>query len=425
LSDIAVELDEKRLTEPGFYYGWVNLAVAALAMIATLPGRTQGLGLITEPMLNDLHLGRLQYATMNGWATLIGSAFALACGPLIDRLGVRVVLTAVVAALSAAVLAMARVTTPHGLLLPLVLTRGFGQSALSVVSLTIVGKWFVRRLPVAMGVYSILISMGFVIAFVVVGKGAMHFGWRPVWSWIGWFLVAVALIGWIFVRRSPESIGVAVDGGDDENDVTTPHSPLPAQFTLPQALRTSAFWAFALSGAIFALVSTGLMLFNEAVLTERGYPRETMVPVLGVITFTGLFANFLGGWLAERWPIGRLMGAGMFFLAASLVMLPLARGRPMVYAYAVAIGIAGGVVMVVFFVCWGKVFGRRHLGSIQGAAQILTVLGSAAGPIALQMSVKYTHTSATLLFGLAPVVVLLGAWCMLVPAPQTPPSGLT
>ena len=38
-----------------FYYGWVNLAVAALAMVGTLP-RTQGLGLITEPLLADLQL---------------------------------------------------------------------------------------------------------------------------------------------------------------------------------------------------------------------------------------------------------------------------------------------------------------------------------------------------------------------------------
>ena len=36
------------------YYGWTVLCVAALGMVATLPGRTQGLGLITEPLLLDL-----------------------------------------------------------------------------------------------------------------------------------------------------------------------------------------------------------------------------------------------------------------------------------------------------------------------------------------------------------------------------------
>ena len=55
------------------YYGWVVLGVAALAMVGTLPGRTQGLGLITEPLLRDLGLSRVDYAQINLVATLIGA----------------------------------------------------------------------------------------------------------------------------------------------------------------------------------------------------------------------------------------------------------------------------------------------------------------------------------------------------------------
>ena len=47
------------------YYGWVVLAVAALAMVGTLPGRTQGLGLITEPLLRDLAVDRVRFAEIN------------------------------------------------------------------------------------------------------------------------------------------------------------------------------------------------------------------------------------------------------------------------------------------------------------------------------------------------------------------------
>src|SRR5437763_1788659 len=52
----------KVLERPGwpaawpFYYGWVNVLLAALAMTATLPGRTHGLGLITRPLLEDMQL---------------------------------------------------------------------------------------------------------------------------------------------------------------------------------------------------------------------------------------------------------------------------------------------------------------------------------------------------------------------------------
>ena len=38
---------ERRGAGVNVYYGWVVLGVAALAMVGTLPGRTQGLGLIT------------------------------------------------------------------------------------------------------------------------------------------------------------------------------------------------------------------------------------------------------------------------------------------------------------------------------------------------------------------------------------------
>src|ERR1700704_3273599 len=68
---------------------WGNVVLAALLMVATLPGRTQGLGLITEPMLADLKLDRVAYANINLWATLIGSAFCLPAGWLLDRAGLR------------------------------------------------------------------------------------------------------------------------------------------------------------------------------------------------------------------------------------------------------------------------------------------------------------------------------------------------
>lgn len=79
-------------------YRWVVLVLAAAAMVGTLPGRTQGLGLVTEPLIADLGIGRVQYAQLNLWATLIGSLCAIGIGRFIDRFGARLVLTAVAAA---------------------------------------------------------------------------------------------------------------------------------------------------------------------------------------------------------------------------------------------------------------------------------------------------------------------------------------
>ena len=79
------------------YWSWVQVVIAALAMVATLPGRTHGLGLITVPLMRDLQLEETHYATLNLWATLLGAAFCVPWGWLLDKLGTRLVLNEFVA----------------------------------------------------------------------------------------------------------------------------------------------------------------------------------------------------------------------------------------------------------------------------------------------------------------------------------------
>ncbi len=195
------------------YYGWVVLFVAAAAMVGTLPGRTQGLGLVTEPLLADLNIGRIDYAQLNLWATLIGAAGAIGIGRFLDRVGSRVVLTVVATALGITVVLMSRVTTFAELAVAITLTRALGQSALSVVSIAMVGHWFVRRIDMAMAVYSVALSIGFMIAFPIVGSLVQRSGWRAAWFAVGAsILVVLVPLGLVLVRRSPESIGIAADG---------------------------------------------------------------------------------------------------------------------------------------------------------------------------------------------------------------------
>jgi MFS family permease len=328
----------------GVYYGWTNVALAALAMVGTLPGRTQGLGLITEQLLADLRIDRVSFAAINLWATLIGSLFCLPCGRLVDRLGSRAVLTAVVAALAAAVLGMTAAGGVLWLGVAITLTRGLGQSALSVVSLTLVGKWFGRRLNYAMGIYSLLVGVGFIAAFPSVGSAVVAFGWRTAWSGVGWvLLLVVAPLAWIAVRNGP-------DQRMTEFDSAGPAGPAAlADFTLPEALRTTAFWLFALSSSLFGLVYSGISLFNQSILEQRGFDASVFHQVLVISTMLGLVANFAGGWIASRWSIQRLMGLGMGMLAGALLALPLVRSYTHVVLYGAAMGISGGAATVVFF----------------------------------------------------------------------------
>src|SRR5215210_7093006 len=91
-------------------YRWAHVALAALAMVATLPGRTHGLGLFTEPIRRTFDLDEDSYGTLNMWATLIGGLFCFPCVWLLDRLGTRFVLAGIAAALGATVIGMSLVT---------------------------------------------------------------------------------------------------------------------------------------------------------------------------------------------------------------------------------------------------------------------------------------------------------------------------
>lgn len=391
------------------YLAWANLVMAALAMVGTLPGRTQGLGLITEPILSDLHVDRVAYAAINLWATLIGSLFCLPCGRLVDRFGSRLVVTFVVAALGATVLVMSGATGVAALAITITLTRGFGQSALSVVSLALVGKWFTRRLSMAMGIYSLIVGMGFIAAFPSVGAAVQHYGWRAAWNGTGWALLAVLTpLAWLVVR----------DGISKERVVPEEDPAFQRDLSFSEALRGPAFWTFAVSSAVFGLVYSGIALFNQSILEQRGFNATTYYNVLVISTLLGLVANFLGGWLATRWPIQRLMGLGMAVLAGALLMLPLVKTYAHVMAYGIAMGVSGGIVTVVFFSVWGQVYGRKHLGRIQGAAQMMTVLASAVGPLLLAETLRRTGSYDLIFYLLAAIVTGLGAasWVVRLPA---------
>lgn len=416
---------ELRRPAPGpfalpFYYGWVNLALAALAMVGTLPGRTQGLGLITEPLLADLQIDRVHFAQINLWATLLGALFCLGVGRAMDRFGGRAVLTVVSAALGAVVLWMSGAEGVAAIALLITFTRGLGQSALSVVSITIVGKWFVRRLNAAMAVYTVALSVGFMAAFPLVGAAVVEYGWRAAWAAVGLsLLLGLAPLGWLFVRRSPEACRLQPDG---VRPVEEEAGEARAGRTLRQALGTPAFWVFGLASAVYGLTASGIALFNESILAERGFGASTYHRSLVIVALTSLAGNFLGGWLASKWPMNRLLALAMGLLACSLLALPHVATQAHVAAYAVVMGLAGGFVIVIFFSFWSRAYGRTHLGKIQGAAQALTVVASAVGPLLLAGCVAATGSYAAIFYLLGLVVSGLGVSSWFVALPQALPG---
>lgn len=391
--------------------------VAAFAMVGTLPGRTQGLGLITEPLLRDLQMDRVQFARINLWATLIGALFSIGVGRLIDRFGSRIVLTVTVLSLASVVLGMSAASNVAAIAILITLTRGIGQSALSVVSITMVGQWFVRRLNLAMAVYTIALSIGFMLAFPLIGAIVLSNGWRTAWWIVGLaLLVGLAPLALLLVRRSPESCSIDIDGEARSDDVGR---EVREDYTLGEALSTPSFWVFGVASAVYGLIASGIALFNESILAERRFDASTYHRSLIIVALTSLVGNFLGGWIASKWKMNRLLAVAMVLLAGSLVALPHVSTQMHVALYAAVMGLAGGFVIVIFFSFWSAAYGRKHLGKIQGIAQALTVIASALGPLILAETASRTGSYATIFYLLTVVVLLLALCAWFVKVPQT------
>ena len=166
-----------------------------------------------------------------------------------------------------------------------------------------VGQWFVRSIDTAMAIYSIVMSIGFMIAFPVVGSLVQSWGWRSAWLAIGVALIVVLAPLSLLVRQA-RSTGITLTQQYD------------ARLTHRRRLRnagrkrssTPAFWIFAIGAALYGLVASGIGLFNESILAERGFGPDVYYQTLIVTAMTALTGNFGGGWLAMRMSLPNAAG---------------------------------------------------------------------------------------------------------------------
>ena len=396
------------------YYGWVNVVMGALAMTATLPGRTHGLGLITKPLLDDLNMPEQVFSYLNFWAIMLGTLLSWPSSWLVDRFGTRIVGGAVAVGLGAAVVAMSFVHDEFPLFVCLLLVRGLGQGALSAVSMAMVGKWFAHRIGLAMGVYSVLLGIGFVASTPTFQYLVEEYGWRSPWNYLGLTLLfGLGPLILLLVRSVPPSRNLEeFDPESDERDRVSRQDA-----TLLEALASPAFWVYSVASSMFGLTWSAIMLFYQLILAERGFGSDTYRFAMTIFVAVGMASNLLGGWACRHWPMGRLLGMGMILLAASLGVFPLVRAEWEVVVFTAVFGASGGLITVIYFSFYGKAFGRSQLGRIQGTAHILSVFTSALGPVLLTWTRESSGSYDGFFYASVPLLLVLGfaGWWVAMP----------
>ena len=241
-------------------------------------------------------------------------------------------------------------------------------------------------------------------------------GWRTTWLWLGvitWLLLIPMVL--LLVQNKPEDLGLQPDGGArpeppaaDAGTARGGHAPDRAELGLTsrQALATSAFWIIAASLATFSMLVTGLFFHQVSIFESLGLSPQVAARVFPVSALSMVLAMPLIGRLLDRLPTRPLFAAAMLTLTAAMLALLLVRDLPSALLYSVVFGISNAAVQTHMTFLWPRFFGRRHLGSIQGTAQTIGVLGASVGPLPLGFAFDQfgSYRGALLLLALLPLL---------------------
>jgi MFS family permease len=402
------------LTELPLLACWLNVVAAAAAQAATIPGRVYGLGPITEPLLNHFNISRTTYGQINLWATLVTAVLAIGFGTLIDRGGIRRTYLVIMLALAGATALLTVVSGLWPLFLVITLGRVLGQGILALVSTSMVGKSFPRRVAVVMAVYSILVAamfsagIEFIRRAVGTNVGDWHWTWQQAWL----VLAAVMAFGLTplgyFAVSEPRVIR--------RTDATPPSGAAP-ELTLGQAMRTPVFILFGLSCLVTGTANAGIALFNESVFKDRGLSRDVFFDSLQIAIVGAAVFKLVGGWLCDRWSMGRMSALTMLLFAGTSLALPFLETPNQAYIWSIAKSLAMSVHTVIYYAIWSYAFGRRDLAQIQGAAHVLTITASGLGPLLFGFCRDKLGSYDPCMYATAIGALLIGLAMWVVPVP--------
>ncbi|MDP6501939.1 MAG: MFS transporter, partial [Dehalococcoidales bacterium] len=106
-----------------FFYGWIILAVSALALFISGPGQTYSVSIFVDPIISDMGWTRTMVSGMYSAGSLTAGVAMILVGRLLDRYGARTMLAVVGVLFGLAALWMSSVDQPWKLYVGFALMR--------------------------------------------------------------------------------------------------------------------------------------------------------------------------------------------------------------------------------------------------------------------------------------------------------------
>ncbi len=379
-------LSSRVIRRSPIFYGWIIIAAATIGNIMTSPGQTYAVSIFIEHFITDLGISRSLVSTLYTVGTLVGSFALPLLGRQLDARGPRRMVVAISLLFGLACIYMGWVANALMLAFGFIAIRMLGQGALGLVSQYIINQWWVRRRGMAMGISGLVMSLAGLGLFPsLIQNFVDQYGWRMAYGLIGLLVLAVMLpIGYLFFRGQPEQYGLQPDGDSfDADHVERERVASLNDWTLNEAMRTSAFWIVVIASASTAMLSTGLFFHAVSIFADNGLSAAVAASAFVPVAMTTALVNLGSGVLVDRIGIRALLMGSLVLQAVVLVMAHSLGSVTLAVLYGVVLGTTSGLQRTVSSVVWADFFGRRHLGSITGMTTTIMIAGSALGPMPL------------------------------------------
>ena len=413
------------------FYGWVIVAVMAVAGAANMALGTLNYGLFIKPMGDDLGIGRATF----GWAQTARQVASAVTSPLVgsvlDRFGSRVLLAVAAAITGGALVGLGFIGQGWHLVALFTAMGLVGMSGPAALVTTVpVAKWFVRKRGQAMSFVALGIPVGALIFIPLTQLFIDAFGWRMAWILLGIIGAGVIIpLSLIFVRRQPEDLGLRADGDarpslprDAQHGHVGDAAPAPPDeraWTYEAAVRTATFWQLTFTFSVVMLALSSVAVHRIPHFMDRGLDPRLVAYATALDAVAAGVSSFVMGLLADRVPARYLGVAGFLLIAAGILLTTVADSVPVMFLAMIVFGAGIGGLMLIQNYVWADYFGRLHLGRIRGMVTPITlVFGGAGAPLAGY--VRDANGSYTSIWLVGMGLFLLGALVLAL----TPPPAL-
>jgi len=352
-------------------YRWVIVALGAL-MTCVAIGAMFSLAVFLEPMSETSGWSRAGISSAMTLDFLVMGVAGFAWGAVSDRFGPRIVVLAGAILLGAGLVLASLATSLIVFQLSYGVIVGLAAGAFFAPMIATVTGWFDTQRGLAVS----LVSAGMGVAPLTVSPFAgwliSTYDWRTAMAVIGigaWILLIPAAL---FVRRAPPS---------QDAPAAASAQPGEAGSSLGKALASPQFIVLAGTFFLCCAAHSGPIFHMMSYAMLCGMSTLAAVSIYSVEGLAGLGGRLLLGVLADRYGVKLILVLGLFVqslaIAAYLVVSQLGE----FYLLAIVFGIAYGGVMPLYAVLAREYFGQHIMGSVFGAATMMSSLGMALGPL--------------------------------------------